>query len=267
MIDAKAFGEELASIVKAATLPIIERLDEFEKRLASLPEPKDGKDADEAAIIASVTEKMAAELDAIREAVANLPKPELPDVSGMVAEAVAALPLPQDGKSVTVEDVAPLIEEAVAKAVGSLPTPQDGKPGRDGVDVKDLFRAEGGRLIAVLSDGTTKDLGVFVGKDGEDGEPGRDGLGFDDMRLEARSEGVYMVWERGDVIKDAFVPMPFYRGVWSKEAGYREGNTVTWGGSTWIAVKDSPQGKPDAPDSDWMLSNKRGRDGKDAKGN
>src|SRR5690606_33444341 len=127
--------------------------------------------------------------------------------------------------------------ETVAKAVAALPKPKDGEPGRDGVDVKDLFRAEGGHLVAVLSDGSTKDLGVFVGKDGEDGKPGRDGLGFDEMKHEIRDEGVYLVWERGEVSKEAFLPVPYYRGVWSKDTGYRAGNTVTWGGSTWIATK------------------------------
>lgn len=38
-----------------------------------------------------------------------------------------ALPVPADGKSVTVEDVAPLIAEQVAAAVAALPPPVDGK--------------------------------------------------------------------------------------------------------------------------------------------
>ncbi|HBX6959121.1 TPA: phage gp6-like head-tail connector protein, partial [Klebsiella pneumoniae] len=42
----------------------------------------------------------------LADAVASIPAPkipELPDIGAMVSEAVAALPLPQDGKSVTPE--------------------------------------------------------------------------------------------------------------------------------------------------------------------
>ncbi|HGU6640069.1 TPA: phage gp6-like head-tail connector protein, partial [Klebsiella pneumoniae] len=52
----------------------------------------------------------------LADAVALLPPPDipqLPDISDMVSEAVAALPLPQDGKSVTPEDVRPLLQELV----------------------------------------------------------------------------------------------------------------------------------------------------------
>lgn len=40
MIDAKAFGAELAGIVKAATAPLMARIDALEKALADRPEPK-----------------------------------------------------------------------------------------------------------------------------------------------------------------------------------------------------------------------------------
>ena len=44
MIDAKAFGAELAGIVKAATAPLQARIDALEKALADRPEPEAGKD-------------------------------------------------------------------------------------------------------------------------------------------------------------------------------------------------------------------------------
>ena len=44
MIDAKAFGEELAGIVKAATAPLLARIEVLERALAELPEPAAGKD-------------------------------------------------------------------------------------------------------------------------------------------------------------------------------------------------------------------------------
>lgn len=66
----------------------------------------------------------------LADAVASLPvpdTPELPDIGAMVSEAVAALPVPQDGKSVTVEEILPVLEELVSKAVGEIPVPKDGK--------------------------------------------------------------------------------------------------------------------------------------------
>ena len=42
-------------------------------------------------------------------------------------DAVAALPPAQDGKSVTPEDVRPLLQELVTAAVGEIPVPRDGK--------------------------------------------------------------------------------------------------------------------------------------------
>lgn len=138
---------------------------------------------------------------------------------------------------------------------------KDGKDGRDGLDVKDLFRAEGGKLVAVMSDGSTKDLGVFVGKDGKDGEPGRDGLGFDDMRMEEREDGCYLVFERGEIVKDFRLPVVIDCGVYSAGKVYRKGNGVTWAGSFWIAQEDTSE-KPDTGKG-WRLAVKKGRDGKD----
>lgn len=66
----------------------------------------------------------------LADAVASLPvpeTPELPDIGAMVSEAVAAIPVPQDGKSVTVDEILPVLEELVSKAVGEIPVPKDGK--------------------------------------------------------------------------------------------------------------------------------------------
>ncbi|MBC8718759.1 hypothetical protein [Ochrobactrum sp. Marseille-Q0166] len=95
----------------------------------------------------------------------------LPALQKRVDDHLAAISAPQDGKSVTIEDVTPLIQSEVGRHVSELPAPKDGKDGRDGLDLKDLFRGEGGVLIATMSDGRIKELGQFVGKDGENGKP------------------------------------------------------------------------------------------------
>ena len=45
---------------------------------------------------------------------------------------------------------------------------------------------------------------------------------------------------------------------------YVRGDAVTWGGSLWIAQKET-SAKPDSPESGFRLAVKKGRDGKDAK--
>ncbi len=96
MFDGKAFGENMVGIVKAyvekTNAPLIARIAELEARALPI---------------------------------------SVEDMNGLignaVAEALAALPVPQDGKSVTLNDVQPLIDDAVAAAVAQLPVPTNGK--------------------------------------------------------------------------------------------------------------------------------------------
>lgn len=117
-----------------------------------------------------------------------------------------------------------------------------------------------GSLILTMSDGTTKDLGLVVGKDGD---PGKDGFGFED--LDAAYDGektITLKFTQGERVKEFAFTMPVVidRGVYRDGSEYKAGDGVTWGGSFWIAQKDT-SAKPDAGD-DWRLSVKRGRDGK-----
>jgi hypothetical protein len=260
--DGKAFGAEIVSVVKGylerELAAVAARLDAMEKRIEALPAPVD-LSADLAAVKAAVEAIDIPEIPTL---------PDLPDVAGLVDEAVsravADIPAPQDGKSVTVEDIAPLIASEVEKRVSELPKPKDGEPGRDGLDVKEMFRAEGGRLVAVMSDGTTRDLGVFVGKDGEPGKPGADAVGFDDLDVSYDGEKtITLKFTKGERVKEFSFAMPVVidRGVYREGSGYKAGDAVTWGGSLWIAQKDTAV-KPDDGD-EWRLSVKRGRDGKD----
>ncbi|MFD1199575.1 hypothetical protein ACFQ3K_14810 [Brucella gallinifaecis] len=327
--NGKAFGQEIVKEVKSFVTkelaPLFKRLDDLEKRIDSLPVPKDGKDADMNEVRSIISD----ELKSITEAVnAIQPAPELPDIpklieiefdarggdeeirrivdeacratiaeiplpqngkdgeNGMdgasvslddvlpvlqkqVDEHLAGIPAPQDGKSVTIEDVAPLIRSEVEKRVSELPKPKDGKDGRDGLDVKDLFRGEGGVLIATMSDGRVKELGQFVGKDGENGLPGKDGsdgVGFDDLSVDYDGEKtVILRFTKGENVKEfpLVLPVVIDRGVFSEGKTYSPGDGVTWGGSFWIAQEETGE-KPDTAKG-WRLAVKKGRDGKDAK--
>lgn len=132
------------------------------------------------------------------------------------------------------------------------------------VDVVNALIDRAGNLVLTMSDGAVKDLGPVVGKDGDPGEDGTDGLGFDD--LEASYDGektVTLKFAQGERVKEfAFVlPVVIDRGVYKAGETYTAGDGVTFGGSFWIAQKNT-ETKPEAGD-DWRLAVKRGRDGKD----
>lgn len=204
----------------------------------------DGKDAD---------------MDAIEEKIAGL-------VSERVAAAVAALPRPADGKSVTPAEIRPLLEEMVR----ALPIPKDGK---DGVGITDGLIDREGKLLFTLSDGRVLTLGVVVGKDGASGhdgaagKDGADGAGFDDIDVTFDGErGFRLAFIAGDQRREfgSFtLPAVIYRGVW-RTGKFEPGDAVTFGGSLFIA-RAKTTAKPETGSDDWQLAVKRGRDGKDGK--
>lgn len=59
------------------------------------------------------------------------------------------------------------------------------------------------------------------------------------------------------------VPTMVFRGVFA-EGSYEAGDTVTWGGSVWIALRSTTD-KPEPTSKDWALAAKKGRDGIDGK--
>lgn len=260
MLDAAAFGQELASMVKAQFAPVLARLDALEKRLDDMPAPKDGKDADPEAVVAIVREQVKGDLAELRSAVDAIVIPEpvtLPDIPALVAEAIKSIPVPkngEDGKSLTADDVAPLIRDEVAKAVSAIPA------AKDGVGLAGALIDREGNLVVTLSNGEAKTLGPVVGKDAEPAQPGRDGLGFDDMCFEEKDGRLYAVFRRGDVAKEARLPGISYRGVW-KSGEYLTGDSVTFGACQWIATQDTDE-KPGEGRA-WQLAVRKGRDGRD----
>jgi integrin beta 3 len=289
MFDGKAFGKEVVAVVRAhmekAVAPLEERIAYLERQLAERPMPKDGVDGK------SITADDVAPL-----------------IADEVARAVAALPPAEKGKDADPEQVASLVKEEAERILAGWERPKDGKdgapgekgadgaPGRDGIDGKDGLNGKDGapglngkdgidtmdvmidregQLVFTMSDGRLKSVGLVVGRDGEPGRDGRDGaagpngkdgtdgVGFDDMSCEIREDGVYLVWEKGDLVKEARLPVPLYRGVFKEGSAYLAGDSVSFGGSTFIAERET-SAKPETPDSGWRLSVKRGRDGKDA---
>lgn len=233
---------------------------------------------------AKAIEPLQAEIAELRKELAARPAPQngqdgksvtAEDVSPLilaeVAKAVAAIPAPkdgQDGKSITIDDIAPLISSEVAKAVDAIPVPSDGqagKDGRDGVGLAGAMIGRAGDLVVTLTNGEVKSLGPIVGKDGEPGADGSDGLGFEDMSEEIADDGRTIIrrYIRGDQVKEFRhrISTVLDRGVFKEGHAYEPGDGVTWAGSFWIAQKET-SAKPEGGDG-WRLAVKRGRDGKD----
>lgn len=124
--DLKALADIVIQAVRAKIAPLAKRLEEVDAAVSAMPET------------------MAMNLGVmVQKAVDSIPRPKdgldgqdgasvtLQDVAPMVASEVAkavdSIPKPEDGRSVTVEEIAPLVAEQVGKAVEALPKPKDGE--------------------------------------------------------------------------------------------------------------------------------------------
>lgn len=258
------------SVTPEDVRPMVAEL--VEKAVSAIPVPKDGKDADMKVVLAEIEKIGVNVLHKCMEVVESIPAPKdgtsvtVEDVRPLIEEqvrrAIAAIPVPKDGTSVTIDDVAPMIVGEIQKRFDAWPKPQDGK---DGIGVMDALIDRDNCLVLTLSNGSTKNLGRIVGRDGKDGAPGApgaDGVGFDDLTFEYDGERtITLKFVKGEQVKDfsVKVPMMIYRGIFSESKEYEAGDCVTWGGSVWVAQRKTTA-KPETND-DWKLAVKRGKDG------
>lgn len=102
-------------------------------------------------------------------------------------------------------------------------------------------------------------------KDGVPGKDGRDAFSLEDFHSELADDGrtLTLAFVAGGIrIEHKHVlPHVIYRGVHQQGKQYQRGDSVTFQGSTWIAMRDTLS-KPETDDT-WRLATKRGRDGKD----
>lgn len=99
---------------------------------------------------------------------------DLEMVKALVLDAVNALPVPKDGadgKSITPEEIQPLLAAEVAKAVAALPKPADGKS-VPAEHVERMVALEVAKAMAAVQ----KPVDGRDGRDGKEGAPGRDAL-------------------------------------------------------------------------------------------
>lgn len=197
-----------------------------------------------------------------------------------------------DGRDADPDQISAEVERQIAALVipkgekgdPGEPGPQgeQGVPGRDGAGLAGAMINRDGELVLTLSDGTTKEMGVIVGRDGEpgekgldgkdgrDGADGKDGLSFADFLFDLEYDGeraVTMKWSDAagkTVTRDIVLPAVIDRGVYKAGQSYERGDAVSFGGSIWIAQKDTAA-KPGNGESSWRLAVKHGRDGRDGK--
>lgn len=251
MLELDDIAEIIADAVKDATAPLIARIADLEQRELVLPEKGDAGEQGPQGEPGPAGE---VDMDAVK---------------ALISDAVAALPAAEKGepgRDVDMDDVQRRIDVAVKSAVEALPAPQDGIAGKDGLGLANALIDRDGCLVVTFTDGSDKNLGAVVGKDGA---PGKDGETFtlDDFDIVPLDDerSFDFRFTRGNVCHsfEFSFPVIIDRGVWKAGKAFTKGDAVTWGGSLWIAQRDEP-GKPDTPDSGWRLAVKKGQPGKDA---
>lgn len=259
---------------------------ELEQKIASIPVGKDGADGKDgrdgidgkSLTIGEVTPVLREWFDAI-------PTPKdgadgksvtLEEVTPVLREWFAALPVPKDGKDgkgVSLDEVMPVLREWF----DAIPKPKDGIDGTDGKsvtldDVRPFLEAELSKWALDFERRAQDTLQRAIdripapkdGKDGINGKDGRDALQLEDIEMSIAEDErtLTLAFLRDDVRVERSILLnhPIYRGVW-KEGAYQKGDSVTFGGSQFIAMRETSS-KPETDDS-WKLCVKRGRDGRD----
>ncbi|MES4680549.1 phage gp6-like head-tail connector protein [Klebsiella pneumoniae] len=277
------FSEALSELRESFRKSLGDHVKETEEKLAALTKE-----------VSTLKDTTAPDFTAqLADAVASLPAPkipELPDIGAMVSEAVAALPPAQDGKSVTPEDVRPLLQELVTAAVGEIPVPRDGKdydpavlkqavddavaalpPAQDGRDALQL------EIQPFIDEGKSYTRGSYATHNGglwrayekTHGMRGWECIvdGVSDVDISMNGQRNFIVTVNrasGASEKKSFdIPTMVYRGVFKSGDEYLPGDTVTWGGSLWHCDEQTQDKPGEAGSKGWTLAAKRGRDGRD----
>lgn len=165
------------------------------------------------------------------------------------------------GESVPLEQVEKMIADAVQKAVSALPKPEDGK---------DALQIE----ILPFDETKSYPRGSYVSHRGGllRAFQKTDGLKGFDVVLNGVADSYYGVEDDkrtfvfsteltdGTVTEHKTVlPVMIYKGIYSPDNTYLDGDVVTYNGSSWV-VDGEVKGKPGTPDSGFKMMVKSGRD-------
>jgi hypothetical protein len=169
----------------------------------------------------------------------------------------------EDGKSVSVDDIKALIDEALEgiSFEDDLPAPKDG---RDALDIE---------VLPTIDEEKSYPRGTFASHNGglwrafqqTQGMKGWECLvvGHGNTRMEKTGPRTMRVVHtdcRGiETVDEYKFPAMIYRGLWKEDETYNAGDVVTRSGAMWHCNKDNPEGKP-GDSEDWQLCVKKGRD-------
>lgn len=204
------------------------------------------------------------------------------DEEAIVERVLSLVPAPKDGlngkdgESVHRDTVALLVREEVEAAVSKIAPAKDGKDGANGRDALELNPLSSIDETKSYPAGTwAKYCGGLIRSERKT-DPITGSLA--DAGWSVIVEGISaivvtqaenlrsfsvaaMLTSGTKAVSDFTVPMILQKGVYRSGATYETGDVVTYGGSQWVALKET---KTKPPSDDWQLCVQRGRDGKDA---
>ena len=172
------------------------------------------------------------------------------DLAALTARVVAAEREVRE-QDVEIEQLRQALVIATQLAREAGPAGPAGAPGRDGLPGQPGRDGERGA----------------PGLDGKDGAPGRDVLSLDVLGLDPNLTQVdarsYQLSFGDVIVRNGLIRFdcPMYCGVWREGQSYVKGDTVTFGGSAWIA-RATTTDKPGDGATAWQLAVKAGREGK-----
>jgi len=213
---------------------------------------------------------------AVKSEVVDLGK----ELRGVIDDYIKNLPKPENGKdgedapAPTAEQIA---EAVTAWMVANFTQPTNGKDGNDGKDSTEI------EVLPSIDDDKSYPKGTWASYKGglikstrttsAIGEKSLMEAGWDVIVQGVQSVEVHPLADGEFAVKTMLtggkdhltkfsVPVMVYKGIW-KEGSYKQGSTVTTGGSLWHCNKDTTD-KPGTSEA-WQLCAKKGTDGRDGK--
>ncbi|HFZ1016572.1 TPA: phage gp6-like head-tail connector protein [Klebsiella oxytoca] len=283
----QALGEEFGSAIQKMA-------DDFQKALEKTASNFERQIED---LRNSIPEAQTAELPDISRMVSDavsaieLPAPkEFPDINQLVNDAVTgavkqiteSIRIPEDGKSVTVEELRPLVEEVVSASLpepvdieklaedvaANIPSPEPGCDGKDALSIElEPFIDE--KKSYPRGTYATHNGGLWRSHEKTHGMRGWecivDGVSSVDIKQDnQRTFSISLERASGAVeVKSFDVPVTIYRDVFKAGTEYQPGDTVTWGGSMWHCNEPTTDKPGETGSKGWTLAVKKGRDLRD----
>ncbi|WGL93772.1 phage gp6-like head-tail connector protein [Arsenophonus nasoniae] len=279
-------SEKIADIAQSLFPPELPDIDALiANAVSKLPKPKDGRSVSLDNVRGVITEE-------VKRQVAEIPFPQDgqdadPDV--VAKKLLELIPPPKDGKSISLDDVRPVIAAEVKKIFDEYPKPEDGKDAdpkvvakkimeimpkpKDGQDGRDALQIE---IMPGIDESKSYPRGTFATHRGGIWRAFQKTTGMHGWECvinghyaesremkDARTLVIRSEMADGQVnTSEHTIPTMIYCGVYSIEKDYEPGDVVTWGGSLWHCNEQTKDKPGEHNSKGWTLIVKRGRDAK-----